>query len=217
MTNEVWLILGFAIFVIALLVFVGILNIINRNLGITFINEWFHTSQTPNAPEAVVLQKAIQCSYYRCIYGCSSDQVKQVQYSFGGVSFDCSQFCKPEYTDTKTADGKVCDDNSKNNPVTAEVVSSNGEKISIDKLGFSPCMVESDTCGGQSGGAPFIFVQKSAITENTETTIQCGTQLKPVQNTAFNTAVMNQGKYQIWTTSGQGWSGDLTYVCSVGG
>jgi hypothetical protein len=73
----------------------------------------------PTVPESLELEEAIACSYYRCTEGCASPQVRDT------VILNCrTEFCKPQFTDSGTADGKVCGDNSKNHPVKVTIPSS---------------------------------------------------------------------------------------------
>lgn len=70
---------------------------------------------------------AIECSYFRCVEGCKSPRVASI--TDLGPSPDnplktqtCKvDFCKPEYTDTGTEEGRVCGELSQKNPVKIEV------------------------------------------------------------------------------------------------
>jgi hypothetical protein len=203
-----WILVIAAVVVLCLIFLV----IITPNLNILdILSKLLTGGGTPPAPEAVVLQYALQCSYYRCVKGCNSDEVKRLKYSATENSFDCSEFCKPEFTDTGTADGKVCDDNAKANPVTAEVVASGGEKISLDKLNFAFCLTKVDSCGSGVNYPNFVFIEKSSVKD--ETKIACRASGNPLSG--FSAAIINDGSYKIWTTSYQIIGGWATYVCST--
>jgi len=173
----------------------------------------FNAGNTPNAPDAITLEAAIQCSFYRCTEGCASDNVKKLKNPTGGVPFDCSSFCQEDWTDTKKPDGKVCDDNAKAHPVTADVLQTtyNGEKLSLSNIGFSPCIGESTSCGSPEKGRPkFIYIETNSVAPNTETKKGC------MYSSGFQSLVVIPGSYKVWTTSRSflGDTGQATYVCS---
>jgi len=174
----------------------------------------FNTGSTPNAPDAAVLESAIQCSFYRCTEGCASDNVKKLKNPTGGAPFDCSSFCNASWTDTGKSDGKICGDNSKNHPVTADVLQTtfNGEKLSLSNVSFSPCIGESTSCGSPASGRPkFIYVEINSVASNTETKKSC------MYSSGFQSLIVTSGTYNIWTTSKSflGDTGQATYVCGV--
>jgi len=169
---------------------------------------------TPPAPDALVLENAIECSYYRCANGCNSNQVKKVKYSASGVSFDCSDFCKQEWTDTKTIDGKICDGNSKNHPVTADVLTTKGEKLSKDKVDFAACFIEVDTCGTGFTIPKYVVVGKSSVKKDTETTMTCAVDPQ-LSVSGFSAAIINPDSYKIWTVNNFLVGGQTTYVCGT--
>jgi len=104
-----YLIIG--IFALAFLILI-ILNVVNKGNAIF-----------PNTPEALELEQAIGCSYWRCVEGCNSPIVRELE----SETFKCrTEFCKPEFTDTKTPEGKICDENAKAHPVLATVPSGTG-------------------------------------------------------------------------------------------
>ena len=60
------------------------------------------------APQALVLEAAVECSYYRCAQGCESPQ------TVDSSIFPCrTDFCNATWTDTGKPDGKICDANAK--------------------------------------------------------------------------------------------------------
>lgn len=64
--------------------------------------------------ELTNLEDAILCAYYRCVKGCDSDEVKNLEIH---VSENDVKNCKRDFCDPFKEDGKVCGDNAKNNPV----------------------------------------------------------------------------------------------------
>lgn len=201
-----------AIIFIILLVFAFVIlwYKIAPNLGLGFLNGFIQGSNpTEHVPESIILESAIKCSFYRCVSGCNSDDVKNIKYSSGAYSFDCSNFCKSEFTDTGSIDGKICDDKSKTNPVVAQVVLSNGEQIYMSNLTFANCIMETDGCNFPNGIQKFVYVPKSSVKENTETAITC-----PARKQGFNSLVVLQGTYKIWTDSYDFVrGGQATYIC----
>lgn len=206
----------FIIGIIILVIFAAIaIILILPNLGINFVFEWLQGAGT-SAPEAIVLQNAIQCSFDRCVYGCNSDQVKNLKYSIGGNFFDCTQFCKPEWTNTGIIDGKICDDKAKANPVVAYVASNQGEKISLSKLSFAPCILQTDKCSPTTDFQKVIYIEQSIAKENSATTATCPIKLPQTEGIlGISSIVIKQGTYKIWTNSYYQLSrGQATYVCS---
>jgi len=210
-TTQLIALILFVIVLAFIIVFLG--SKIFPNTNIDFIFSWFTsgtTGNTPIAPEAIVLQNAIKCSYYRCVNGCNSEEVKRLKYSEEGSFFDCSEFCKPEFTDTKTPEGKICDDRAKSNPVLARVGSSDGEKITFEKLNFAKCIVKVAGCDISSAASKIIFLEKCSIKENTETNSMCG----QIHGVGINAVIIEPKSYKIWTSSpdflGNGGS---TFVC----
>lgn len=192
-----WILILAAVFVLAIFFLV----IIAPNLGILdFVSALLQGQGTPPAPEAVMLQKALECSYYRCFKGCDSNEIKKLKYSSEGLFFDCLEFCKQEFTDTGETDGKVCDENAKEHPVTVEVTSSGGEKISSENLKFFTCMQETNTCDTGKDLPNFLYVDKSALKENTQTSVSCSWP-GSVRIQGFSAAIISEGAYKIWTHS----------------
>ena len=201
-------------------VFVSVaIFLILPNFGIDFVRQWLQGGGGTSAPEAIVLQNAIQCAYNRCVYGCNSNQVKNLKYSVSGNFFDCTQFCKPEWTDTGTIDGNICDDNAKAHPVTARVGSDSGEKISMDKLSFAVCILQSDACTSTTSYNYFsnvVYVDKNIALANSGKVTTCPIKLPQVGGIlGYSSIVINQGTYNIWTSSHtQVSGGQAILVCS---
>jgi hypothetical protein len=101
------IVLGFVLLVITLvIVTIALFNLSNNPIPF-------------KVPEAVVLEQAIACSYWRCVEGCRSTHIQDTPL------LACrTDFCSASYTDTKTIDGKICDDNSKAHPVVADTAGS---------------------------------------------------------------------------------------------
>ena len=185
----------------------------NANIDLNPFN-WGAGGSTPNAPEAIVLENAIKCSYYRCVNGCNSDDVKKLQYDVGGLSFDCLKFCDPAWTNNGKSDGKICDDSAKQHPVIASVGAKGGEKITTNKINFAACFEETDTCGLGYTIPKYIVIEKAAVLENTETKIYCALPGNRGSVPGFSALVINQGSYKIWTTSYSALgNGQATYIC----
>ncbi|PIX51079.1 MAG: hypothetical protein COZ52_00760 [Candidatus Aenigmarchaeota archaeon CG_4_8_14_3_um_filter_37_24] len=73
--------------------------------------------------ESTNIQKAIDCSYYRCKEGCGSSKIEDLTWGDDdGVEKSCkTDFCKQEWTDTKKEDGKICGDDAKMNPINIKL------------------------------------------------------------------------------------------------
>ena len=77
--------------------------------------------------------EAIQCSYYRCLKGCNSEEVKIIDEDYG---FDCkAQYCDDEHKGLQDNQGKICGENSKKYPVVAKVLETKGEILNKEDLG----------------------------------------------------------------------------------
>jgi len=88
-----------------------------------YIKELFITTNEITGPRAELLVDAIKCSYYRCDEGCNSQEVRKMSDKsyVDENSWNCSDYCKPEWTDTGTINGKICNDNSKYHPVIVSI------------------------------------------------------------------------------------------------
>lgn len=208
-----WSMLVFILGLAALFIFALILlSPVRANLSIDFIYKWINGAGSA-APEAITLENALQCSFDRCAYGCNSDEVKKLQYSKNGIFFDCTQFCKQEWTDTRTIDGKICDDNSKAHPVTATVVSTGGEKISLDKMPIFVCITETDGCTSSTETPKYIYIDKNSVVGNYETK---ACRLGNIVVNGASSLVVNVGPYKIWTSSYSVISGgQSTHLCGT--
>ena len=204
-----------AIIVFLILLVFGIIWVLQKlapYLNIDSVFPWMWGQNTPSGPEAVTLQFALQCSYYRCVDGCDSDQVKRLKYSAEGIFFDCSDFCRAEFTDTGTLAGKICDDKAKTNPVAVSVLSSDGEVISLDKLKFAKCIIETDSCGSAAGFSQLVLVERSIVKPNTETVMNCATGHSLA---GISKAIINVGSYKIWTNTPNALGiGGATHLCA---
>jgi len=69
-------------------------------------------------PESVDLENAMKCTYYRCVNGCDSDQVKSLTATWSDPQtrsdVSCADFCTPGKT--------ICNADSKNNPVRIDIL-----------------------------------------------------------------------------------------------
>jgi hypothetical protein len=141
------------------------------------------------AGKASVLIAAIKCSYYRCVEGCNSDNVKDLKIG----NLKCKEdFCKPGSQDSS---GKVCGDNSKNSPV-AVTLSEDG-LLSLDDLSFLTCLKLSpkNSCNYMGGNMEnTVTVQASAVKE--ETLVTGGA----CRYQSYKSFVVKAGSYNVWTT-----------------
>lgn len=172
-------------------------------------------SQSQSAVETVFYD-AVRCSYYRCTEGCNGDHVRQLKYNQNGILFDCSDFCKPEMTDTKTINGKICDDSSKNNPVTTSVATTDGQEISLSSLSFAQCIESSNGCNG-AGNSNYIYVDGNYQQQNGHASTGCGF-LGLVSG--YKSLTLATGNYHIWTTSAKilsldEVSGPSVFICGT--
>ena len=71
-------------------------------------------------PEALELEDAISCSYWRCVEGCASPMTRNTE------NFQCKEFCNPEWTDNGQTNGKICGDSAKEHPVEVSLLASSG-------------------------------------------------------------------------------------------
>lgn len=86
--------------------------------GISSIVDFF---KGPPSPDEKQLINAMKCAYYRCSEGCASNKVKVtwiVEEGEEEKKLRCSDFCKPEWTNTGKPDGKICGDRARAHPVT---------------------------------------------------------------------------------------------------
>lgn len=145
---------SFVIFVIALVILlIAIFNLAKQNFAFL------------QAPEAVALEQAIACSYLRCAEGCASPKIAALDV------IQCkTDFCNPEWTDTKKTDGKICDDNAKAHPVTATVASVGGELVQASKfVGLTGYPIRSDESSDNCAAGPNSFLAYIDNTKNGNT------------------------------------------------
>jgi len=181
-------------------------------LSLLLWQAWLSAQKVPIlAPDAVVLQQAIACSYFRCSKGCASLEVKD------NDMFKCkSQFCNPEWTDTKKPDGKICGSNSKLHPVVVTVSSSGGEKLTATSLeqlgpgedGLNSLSQSGDNCKSGVFERGVIIDKNASLITNT-----AGTSLTP--SAYLSEVLVDQGKYDIWTETlfNFGFNSMTTTVC----
>lgn len=147
-------------------------------------------------PEAVSLEQAIACSHLRCVEGCLSARKLDTD------TFQCSQFCNADWTDTKKSDGKICGDNAKAHPVEAIVASTNGEIVDKSKLtqltqGIHP-IASISYAGNDCSPGVGIFAASIEKDTSLQTSGNCGIGCFEQVLVASNSQTSSE-KYYIWT------------------
>jgi hypothetical protein len=174
------------------------------------IEQWFGTT----SPEEKTLVKAVACAYYRCIEGCGSGKVKQTNWEDeNGEKVSClDNYCKDEWRD---AEGKICGDVAKENPVKVYLdapvtVTEETWKIFFkDNIIYKPFVTqtECEPYGLHGGFATQALVLPAELKG-------CETKLKDIGVSGITSCELPDGYYDIWSGKGAGWDAEDIIICS---
>ena len=141
--------------------------------------------------EFIVLEAAIECSYYRCMEGCDSDEVKGISWS----GIDCLDFCVEE--EYKDGEGRICGDNAKNYPI---IVQGEGS-IFKDKIDFEVDCLTPGMMDPMDVEDIYVMVENEIVSDTSENTY-C---YNPIGAPAYNMPVgrswikFKDGTHYIYT------------------
>ena len=112
------------------------------------------------------MEKAVKCAQERCFKGCA--YLKTSDITWADKTKSCyKDFCKN--SDGKYTDGKICNDDSKANPIVFQSVENSGAEIQKDDLDTFGCVALSDSCGSGGftkelvSGKTVLYIEKSLI------------------------------------------------------
>ena len=153
---------------------------------------WF-ISRGKLLQEGSPLVQAIHCSYYRCWEGCESKEVKEIRND--ALGFNCLSFCDESFD--INGDKKICDDEAKEHPIV--ITLDDETTISIEDIRFSTCIMEARD--KDEAKMHFIVMDMNAIKEKKED--KCSLFSRPEKSIVR--AVINPGKYYVWSYSLDFW------------
>ena len=148
--------------------------------------------------EAVTLEVAVKCSYYRCFDGCGNDRVKNIDIG--------TKNCDKDYCVPFQQNGRVCGDNARNNPIKAILLKDqtlDKSKIKREKENLGFCIITSNGCSPQKGNG-WIYIEKDATTEKAWEEDKCVTIPIIGEVTGYSRIVINAGRYDVWTNDAYG-------------
>jgi len=157
--------------------------------------------------ELTGLENAIICSYYRCVDGCESmpDEIKdleictemEVEACMPGALKKCKEnFCDP----FKDQDGKVCDDNARNNPIEVEVLEEgliSDEEFYEEKPKTIGDFDEAQTkCEDMRPAFPVVLISEERIDEEGSTKESC--PYRHMWPPCYSKVKILEGDYYLW-------------------
>jgi hypothetical protein len=150
-----------AYLVIAAVIIIFLVPILIRSAGAV----WDKILQGLGITKPTALEKAVECSYYRCIEGCLSYKVTdEIEWEDNGRTVKCNEFCNVPKEFRGTND-EICGWNALQYPVEIKVENDTEVGKKIDDINFD-CITTDDSSWGFGSGAKdrtFIFINKNLL------------------------------------------------------